>query len=383
MKRSRKWDAAAIVVGCVLAAVVGEVGLRLVWPQRSAVTLGMFRQDPDAGYSLLPGYRNVVRVPEFTSTIQIDERGDRVAQDALPEGERAQRILAIGDSFTFGVGVEAEDTYAERLERELDPAVQGLVAVRNGGVGGYGPLRSERHFLAAQASWAPDVLIHGLYVGNDLEDPHPETFLLYPHIEDGRMVRSGRHPFARVRAGLRVHSHLYALLRDRLYGLYEASPFAQRSQHLDPMGLQEWPASIVEESWPAGQEAISHLAAWSAENGADYLVVLIPIKYQVDDEAWEVYRKRWNLPHEAFDRDRPQRVVRAFLDAAGIPYVDLLPAFRASPEGLYYRVDNHWTPEGHARAAGILAAKLRALGWLAGDPSRADVARAGADGRPR
>ena len=378
MTGTRSWRAnlAAILFGCVLALVAGELVLRWFWPQRSAVTLGMFRADPDAGYSLLPEYRNVVRVPEFTTVVRIDGEGYRVADESKPVPEGVRRILAIGDSFTFGVGVDAEATYAAQLESILQESGAAPVAVRNGGVGGYGPLRSERRFRAAQSAWKPEVVIHGIYLGNDLEDSRPHDFLAFPSIENGRMTRPGHHPLARIRTALRVHSHLYCFLRERLYGIYRATPLAARSQRLDPIGLSEWPASIVEGSWPAGQEAMSNLADWARENDALYVVVLIPIKYQIVDSAWDAYRRRWKLPDKAFDRERPQHVVREFLDGQGIAYVDLLPPFRASSEDLYYRVDNHWTAAGHAAAARILAEKLRELGWLPPAHSAADVARA-------
>jgi len=59
-----------------------------------------------------------------------------------------------------------------------------------------------------------------------------------------------------------------------------------------------------------------------------------------------------------------QQRVSAYCRSKGIPYLDLLPAFRAAnPSGrrwLYLPRDQHWTVAGHALAAGEIARYLQA-----------------------
>jgi len=71
-RRQLAADLLAVGFGLVLALVAGELVLRAFWPQRSALTIGMFRKDPDAGFRLREGYRNEVRTPEFRTAIVID-----------------------------------------------------------------------------------------------------------------------------------------------------------------------------------------------------------------------------------------------------------------------------------------------------------------------
>ncbi|NNE42995.1 MAG: hypothetical protein HKN12_02195 [Gemmatimonadetes bacterium] len=358
----------AVVLGTAVALLVGELALRAFWPQRSAVSVGMFRTDPAAGFSLQPGYENVVRVPEYTTSIHIDTDGYRVPE--VPESENQPvRILAVGDSFTFGVGVEAEEAWPEVLEDQILADQVPGVAVRNGGVGGYGPLRTQRLLEARQVAWEPDIIVHAVYLGNDLEDAQPATYLESPRIQDGRMVAEEKGLFKRTRFLLRIHSHLYAFVRDQFYGMYLRTPFAERSRYLDPMGLAEWPAEILEESWPAAAESIRGIRVWAEARDIRYLVVLIPLKYQVNDDAWDEYRRRWDLPDEALDRDHAQRVVTHFLAEQQIPFLDLLPAMQqADPRRaaeFYFPVDAHWTPTGHRFAADRIRRELRERGWVA------------------
>ncbi len=374
----RRGDLLALLFGIAAAALVGEALLALVWPQRSDVTAGMFEPHPAAGYRLLPGYENEIRVAEYRTRVRIDAEGMRIpaadarataAQQTDGAAAGCRSLLAIGDSFTFGVGVDAEEAFPLRLESMLAERTGEPWCARNGGVGGYGPLRSARLLASGQgAAAAPRILVHAVYVGNDLEDSDPETFLREPRIEGGRMIAGRRDVVARTRRWLRIHSHLFSFLRARLYGLYERTPLAARSQYLDPIALRDWPERIRETTWPACRGALREIAAWSAARDVRYLVVLVPTKVQVEESAWARYRRRWKLPEEAFDRDHPQRELRAFLDAEGIAAIDLLEGMRsaaANGEHLYYRVDNHWTRDGHRFAARAIAEAIAARGWLA------------------
>lgn len=358
---------AAVLAGVVAAVLAGEAALRLFWPQRSAVTVGMFREDPDAGYALRPDYENSIRVPEYATSLRTDADGYRIPEHGAEPANGAVRVLALGDSFTFGVGVEAEEAWPEILEDLLNAGAAGSAAVRNGGVGGYGPLRSSRLFFARQAAWEPDVIIHAVYLGNDLEDARPKSFLRVPRIRDGRMVADEEDVITRTRFLLRIHSHLYAFVRERTWDLYQRTGLAEHSRYLDPVGLAEWPERIERESWPAAAEAIREMSHWANRNGKHYLVVLIPLKYQVLDGAWERYRARWRLPAESFDRWHAQRVVSGFLEREGIAWLDLVADLRAEDEAakreLYFPADAHWTASGHRFAAERIGEELRRRGW--------------------
>jgi hypothetical protein len=368
----------ALAFGSAVAIATGELVLRAFWPQRSAVTIGMFRTDPDAGFRLQESYENEVRTPEFRTEVVTDAEGYRVAQGFAPSARATRKLLAIGDSFTFGVGVNAEDAFPERLGDRLGPAWW----VRNGGVGGYGPLRSSRLLIRRQALWEPEVVVHALYLGNDLEDSNPETFLTRPQVRDGRMVSPGRPSLAKLRLFLRTRSHLYSFLRDHLYGLYRRSGLAQRGQYLEPVGLADWPPVIERVGWPAGKDAIVAVRDWARERNVRYLVVLVPAKYHVDDEAWREYRRAWRLPEASFDREHARREVLAFLERIGVASLDLTDALRdAAKRGarLYYPVDRHWTAQAHDVAAGLVARELSAAGWLATSyPTGTGSASAGA-----
>jgi hypothetical protein len=166
---------------------------------------------------------------------------------------------------------------------------------------------------------------------------------------------------------------LYAFLRERLYDLYQRTPFAERSRYLDPVGLAVWPEHVERATWPAVQDALREVAAWARERDVRYLVVIAPVKYQVSDEAWRDYLRRWGRPDADFERDHAQRVLGDWLTREGIAWVDLLDGFReaerAAPGSTYFPVDAHWTAAGHRLAAELVRRELRDRGWIAGGAS--------------
>ncbi|MGQ0723146.1 MAG: GDSL-type esterase/lipase family protein [Candidatus Eiseniibacteriota bacterium] len=368
-RRTLLLSVVTVLLGVAAACGLGEVALRFFWPQRSAASTGMFRQDPVAGYSLQPGHVDEIRVPEYRTSIRIDPQGYRVPEQGARDDGSA-RVLAIGDSFTFGVGVNAEDAWPEVLEQLLASEEALDASVRNGGVGGYGALRSARLLIGRQADWDPQVVVHVLYPGNDLEDSDPDGYLRTPRISDGRMVAAEKGFLTRLRFQLRVRSHLYAFLRERLYDVYQRTPLADRSRYLDPVGLAVWPEPVERAGWPAVQSAFREIAAWARERDVRYLVVIAPVKYQVSDEAWQDYVRRWGRPDSDFERDHAQRVIGDWLTREGIAWIDLLGGFRdaerEAPGSTYFPVDAHWTAAGHRLAADLVRRELRDRGWIAG-----------------
>lgn len=111
--------------------------------------------DPELGYVHARGFRGEQRIaPDIAVPIILDEEGHRVS-DRGRETDRHRRplVLAIGDSFTFGYGVAAEETFTARVADAL-----GGTAV-NASVMGYGmaQILLEARRLIPQLK--PDILL--------------------------------------------------------------------------------------------------------------------------------------------------------------------------------------------------------------------------------
>ena len=85
---------------------------------------------------------------------------DRPLSDSVEK-----RVLLLGDSVTFGWGVEAEETFGRRLEERL-----GGVRTLNAGVCGYNTVQQRRYLETEGFALQPDGVIL-LYVENDVQPP--------------------------------------------------------------------------------------------------------------------------------------------------------------------------------------------------------------------
>jgi len=141
--------------------------------------------DPALAYELIPLARGYC----FGADVEINSRGFRDREYAVPKPPGTRRIVVLGDSVTFGYDLALGDTYPERVEVQL--AQQGRpVEVCNLGVTGYDTLQMARTLERIGLALEPDLVVLG-YCFNDagmasVELPQFETARRY----DGPLFRS-------------------------------------------------------------------------------------------------------------------------------------------------------------------------------------------------
>lgn len=100
--------------------------------------------------------------------VTYNERGLR-DRPILPKAEGEYRILALGDSVTFGWGVPQNQIFAFRLEQLLQGRLQRPVRVINSGVGGYNTVQEVTYFKQEGITFQPD-LVMLTYIQNDIKE---------------------------------------------------------------------------------------------------------------------------------------------------------------------------------------------------------------------
>lgn len=95
--------------------------------------------------------------------IAIDSQGFRsVERRSAASGDPPFRVLCLGDSITYGYNVDGDDTYPQRLQRELEARAPGAnVEVLNAGVPGWSWIQGLRFLEERGAALAPDVVVMG------------------------------------------------------------------------------------------------------------------------------------------------------------------------------------------------------------------------------
>jgi len=95
--------------------------------------------------------------------VQTNEFGHRVPTRwekhyNLDKPQGVRRVLAFGDSFTFGLGWAAEDSFVEQLQQRLDSSFS-QIQVLNFGVPGYNPYQELNYIRERALAFHPDVVI--------------------------------------------------------------------------------------------------------------------------------------------------------------------------------------------------------------------------------
>jgi len=126
-------------------------------------------------------------------------------------------------------------------------------------------------------------------------------------------------------------------------------------------------AYLKEKRYSLPLRLLSEMNAVSQANNSKFLLVIIPYKDQFYEQRINTSRGPYKgIPYGRLDLVLPQKVVRLFCQKAGIPVLDLLPAFEKhySPETLFFKKDLHWTKEGHRLAAEQIFTYLKESNYL-------------------
>lgn len=254
--------------------------------------------------------------------ITTNRLGFRDDEFAVEKADGQFRILAVGDSFTYGLGVPLELTWPQLVEDEL--ASDGRdVEVINAGCPNTGPVDYLDWFRRDGVRFDPDLVIVGLCL-NDMSAEVP--MLAYPTPTIDTPWLGG---FSMLLNHIQREIAQRELMREtRDYGA------AVRANPTE---------------WHASQAALLELKRLAEEHGAKFVLAVQPMVSQLG----ELY------PYASL-----HEMVAEFCDEHAIETVDLLPAFRGRNERdlWVHPIDQHPNHIGHALIARDLVAFLVARG---------------------
>lgn len=400
-----------MLVGLVTGVALAEVVIRVTGLEQHGTTGVLFEPDPELGWRHIPGGSLRQITSEFAIDWRFNQQGLRRDHEVDLEA-RLPRILVLGDSQTVGHGVAGDATFAALLEAALqEQSPSARPEVLNAAVDGYS---TTQQYLALQrdaASYAPELVVVGVYPGNDLyenqESRGPRVFTR--PLLDATLQPRGEATAAalcipprallwdRIKLTLARHSALYVFIGCRVRESRLHDWLARRGIMSPPLpeairtavqacsGCYEQALAglrVFSESPDRLAVAVNHSAhlleameRWCTARGIRFLALLLPTRLEIDaDPAPESLaaaqqalgidaapRAALQLQREMLRTELERRQV-ACLDATA----DLQEAVLAShgTSAMYYRKDWHLTPAGHRVVARLLERSLYARGWL-------------------
>lgn len=364
-----------IVGGGLVTLVVLELALWVAHYPLTNFPQGMFQEDERIGYHRLsPDFHGTVRSWEVN--YQVDTNAIGMRGGALrTRQEVGWRLLGLGDSFTFGVGVDEEHTYLRQLEHLLNhegrSSAAGSVEVLNAGVPGYGTVHELRYLERIGLRYEPDLVLLGFYVANDLSDNAPQSL----RTVQGFLVPQGQVNFVNVKIWLRHHFRTYACVADTLkhqkrlgdilahVGLVKLADPGMNVRYQAVQFYLKAPPAEVLAMWQQAEELLVRMRNLLQQHDSRLVVVIIPDRISVYERWLERAVRQAGRSIAEFDGAQPHHTLAALCQRHQIPFLDLLPVMRetASQEsGLYFDYDGHWTPAGHRVAAQTIFRFLKA-----------------------
>ncbi|GAB6041437.1 alginate O-acetyltransferase AlgX-related protein [Endothiovibrio diazotrophicus] len=324
------------------------------------------RRDPTR---LLPHSTDRYHSGEFDFTLRANRFGRRDREWSAEAMADPENILAIGDSFIMGYGVEQGASIPGRMEALAAKRGEPL-EVFNFGIAGETALPEYRHLFeqAVALGIASRRVVVALFLGNDFNPRRPRQPPAGAPGEraettSGRWMRRLRNT-----RSYRLVRHLIATsppLVDLTLRLGEALDLPTFDGRSAPVFLRRY--SAQQQAFIERQlRLMERLDALARHRGRQLTFVVIPNKIQVENAR--------ALDNAHYQPDRPNRLIRAHCARHRLRCLDLTPAlreiWRRDGKPLYYPVDRHFTPRGNDLAARHIldALSARAVGLPGGDP---------------
>lgn len=352
---------ASLMLGSVgVALLLGEMAVRIVAPQQLIqIRPDLWMPADTVGWLHRPNVSTSINTGERTVSVFTDANGFRVGSQPRPT--EGAKVLLVGDSFMEALQVEYEQSAAGLLQSALPDLVGRPVSIHNAAIGGWDPDQYSLRARSLLPGNGYELVLTAVYLGNDVvsrrrehiapREPVARNSLRWPRaISGGELVDALLRP---LNDFLEVRSHLYLFFKNRLQTVRMEAGLA---------ALTFPPQYLVSEAgaerWDVTADLLEEIAGLAAEQDAEALFVLIPAPFQVDSVDLTRYVRGFDLDPTTIDLDQPNRTLTEELETRGLRVYDALSAFRAAHESgqqLYGAVDQHFSPEGNALFANLVA----------------------------
>jgi hypothetical protein len=275
---------------------------------------------PVRGWAVMPNVRNMTPFGKG-KLVNSNSKGLRGSDEySYLRTPGKQRILVLGDSFTFGTDVADNETYSHYLQSSLPNA-----EVLNLGVQGYGQDQTLLYLQEEGVKYHPDVVVLGFM----FMDTYRNLWNFFAFAKP---------KFEMTPVGLKLTN--------------VPVPTPEQVQAREPYRSKAWDiAFILREKvrWSLGENEkeamqltrpiLDQIVSTTRAIGAIPVFVYMPAYEEVDDLSQSM------SPHEQY--------LNAFCKEQGIACMFLRPRFRREAlNGVKLESRFHWTPEMHRMAAG-------------------------------
>lgn len=353
-----------LLASVIVTVSIAEVVLRVVGYERMTVTplTGFHEYNGELGWKLIPDYKSRFVHRDFSVEMTTNSDGFRDDEYDVENKGGKVRVVSLGDSFTWGWGVEDDEVYMQVAESLLDG-----FEIINMGQNGYGTGQQLLLFNRYGKKYSPDLVTVG-FVLNDIDDNISGRGKPLFDIVDGNLTHSEipqqESLEIRVKSWLVKNSHLFVLAN---FGYERLSRWLKQKFKSSPNGRRQarYPRFAIDldeeqdKKWMILEKILNEL---KRETGSEVLVFYIPNRIQIESDRSE-YVDIVNAP-ETYDIDFPNKKLGEIAERNDVYYVDLVDRLRQEYEDgkkPYFEHDGHFSKDGHQIAGEELANALNEI----------------------
>lgn len=355
---------ALLMAAVVFSLLLFEIYLRVFHPQHALG--GQVYFDNKIGvFRFLPSREFRIKYPEFEYILKTNSKCLRDYEYPYEKSKDTLRILVLGDSFTFGHGVEFKDAFVKQLEAAFKNKIPSKsIEVINMGMIEYGTSDCYKMLVSEGRKYKPDLVIYAFFL-NDLNDAFRKLYkpqkIDSPHSR--RNISSGSGTgVSRGKKNIFEKTYTYHFLLSSFKKISTVRNFlylSGLSKHNGPLYyLQPYIKHAytpdTKRTFGICFDYIDRMASYCKDINSEFSLIYIPDYFQ---SYYQTYPDNDKYIYEAqYDIDKPQTLLKKFCAGRRIGYIDSTPFLRqeALAKRLYYDSDQHFTKDGHAVIAKIL-----------------------------
>lgn len=290
----------------------------------------------------------------------INSLGFKDVEFSVAKPNDLYRIIAIGDSFSYGV-VPYQYNYLTVVENQLK-STNPNIEVMNMGIPGTGPRDYLALFVNEALAYRPDALLLTFFIGNDFDDNHGSQHLRQTS------------PFFVVqflRFIFKLHEHFDGNVfhPPQLEAYQDSAPSFTPEAYMAIQRQRSWQYRTDRENQSTFATRlqdvlvdIQQIQAICQRENIALTIALAPSEIQVNSELQQqMMAVDGSQLSNSFDFHSPPKQLKNALEKANIGYIDLLPAFleQGAQTPLYIPRNTHWNIAGNRLAAEVIRPVLQ------------------------
>lgn len=378
-KRSLLLNIALFFVMIILVFALVEASIRIFTPAPILYEKRIM-QNETLGWVNKPNLNQVLRGENgYIMREKHDSLGLRSEYNLSNTKKTKKRVLVLGDSFVYGVGLNTTESMPYFLQQELGNEFE----VLNGGVSAYSTWQEFLWLKEIKQVVQPDFVLLGIYSNDLKENIFPELKRTWEKpivisqrisfVDKGRNLdryilnKSTEHPILIFVNKQIAFSHDFLIKHSKFIQLLDKNKFSflrlkEESFRHSYFLFSKKQDAITHFAYQTECAVLKQLVDYLSQEKIPYLFFYIPAQFEIEQELVEpTFAQYYDISEDDIDLDRPQNELFACAKVHGFRAISLKPVFLAAKEqdqSMYNKYGHHWSPTATNLTAQVLKKEI-------------------------